>query len=257
MDNLRILHISDLHYRNSSQKEIELIKKAFIDDVDCFIKKNNLIPDFIIFSGDLVFKPDADLSSIEVFNEAYSFFIEPLLEKLELERDNIFITPGNHDINRERLNRGYREGLKSYREDKHTVNELIEEILNGTYNELKHLKQFNNFLNGLSNNNEIYSNELYRVYKFNKDKITIGIVNLNSNIFSFEKNTYGELVIGEKQLIDSYEYIKDCDIKIANIHHSTNWLIHFEQRNTKKFFYEFFNIVFIGHEHDEQPELIN
>jgi len=256
MNNLRILHISDLHYSNSNKRELEYIKKALLLDVDNFIKEKKLIPNFIIFSGDLVFKPDEDTDKIEEFENAYNFIINPLLEKLTLTNNDIFITPGNHDINRKFLNRGDQAGLKAYTTDRDAVNELINEILKNGY-ELKHLQQFNKFLQTLDNKNTIETNELFNVYRLDLQKIKIGIVDLNSTILSFEDNTYGKLIIGEEQLRAAINKIIDCDIKIANIHHSINWLISFEQRLVKKFFYENFNLVFIGHEHMEQPELVN
>lgn len=257
MTSLKILHISDLHYSNVKQKEIEYIRDAILLDVDKFINKNNLTPDFVIFSGDLVFKPDSDISSIEVLEEAYNFFIAPLLEKLNLSKDNIFITAGNHDINRNILTRKDTRGLKSYAEENKTVaNELITEIITKS-TDIKHLQQFNTFVNNLSNSHLIYSNDIFNVSIKTVGKITIGIVNLNSTILSFENDSYGKLIIGEEQLRLAYKYIKDCDIKIANVHHSVNWLVWFEQQLVKQFYYQHFNLVFIGHEHMEQPELVN
>jgi len=256
MQNLRILHISDLHYSNTNKNEIEYIKNAILHDIDSFIIKSILLPNFIIFSGDLVFKPDNDISSIQVLEEAYKFFIEPLLKKLSLTKDDVFITSGNHDINRSILTRGNKNGLLSYLEDKKTSNELIDEIINKRI-DITHMKQFNNFINSLKNSHEVYANDIFRVYKKTIGKIEIGIINLNSNILSFDDKSYGNLLIGEEQLKSAYKYIEDCDIKIANIHHSINWLVWFEQQLVKKFYYKNFNLVFIGHEHMEQPELVN
>ena len=256
MEHLKILHISDLHYSNGNKKEISYIKDAIIHDIDIFIKKNKLVPNFIIFSGDLVFKPDNDIVCIDVMESAYTFLIKPLLEKLDLTKDDIFITPGNHDLNRDILTRGDKSGLNSYAIDKKTVNELITESIDAR-TELKHLTQFNTFINNLENKNKIYSNDVFTAYKKTIGKVDIGIVNLNSTILSFENDSYGKLIIGEEQLRLAYTHIKDCDIKIANVHHSINWLQGFEQQLVKKFYYRNFNLVFIGHEHMEQPELVN
>lgn len=256
MKHLKILHISDLHYSASNKKEIEYIKDAILLDIETYIKENSLVPNFIVFSGDLVFKPDNDNNSTQELEDAYSFFIEPLLNKLNLSKDDIFITPGNHDVNRSVLTRGGRSGLLSYSESKETVNELIDEVLDSRTN-LDHLDQFNIFIDNLKNTNEVYSNKIFTIYKKIIGKIEIGIVNLNSTILAFENDAYGKLIIGERQLKLAYEHIKDCDIKIANVHHSINWLKGFEQLLVKKFYYRNFNLVFIGHEHMEQPELVN
>jgi len=248
--------MSDLHYSTTNKRELDYIREAILSDVDNFLRKNNLMPNFIIFSGDLVSKPNDELEKIDIFNEAYEFFITPLLEKLNLTKDDIFITPGNHDLNRTIINRRDEKGLLSYLEDKSLPNELITDIINKKQ-DLKYLEQFNNFINNLGNKNEIYSNDIFRVYEQNLGKIKIGIVNLNSNILALNNDTYGKLIIGESQLKEAFEKIKTHDIKIANIHHSVNWLVNFEQLLVKKFYYKNFNLVFIGHEHTEYPELIN
>lgn len=256
MENLRIIHLSDLHYSKLNEKQIIPIKEAILLDIDNYIIRNELKPNFIIFSGDLLLKPDDDEKEIDEFKNCYDFFIKPILERLGLTNDDIFITSGNHDVNRKILSRADKKGLLSYtEEDKSLVNNLIEEIIDGI-TPLKHLNQFNKFINSLNNKNLVYSNKLFNVYKFALGKIKIGIVNLNSNILAFENDSYGKLIIGEEQLLNASSKIKDCDIKIANIHHATNWLIWFEQILIKRFYYKNFNLVFLGHEHTEQPELV-
>lgn len=258
MENLTIMHISDLHYSKIKEKEISFIRDAVISDIDNFVLENKLKPNFIIFSGDLLFKPDQDIESINEFNNSYDFFIQPILEKLNLTNNEIFITAGNHDVNRSILLRGDRNGLLSYKEEgNESANELITEIVEKK-RDLPHLKQFNNFVDSLNHSNNIYSDGLINSYKIDlTEKISIGIVNLNSNILAFDENSYGNLILGEEQLNLAYSSIKDCDIKVANIHHPVSWLSGFEQILVKKFYYKKFNIVFLGHEHTEQPELIN
>ena len=83
---------------------------------------------------------------------------------------------------------------------------------------------------------------LFQVYKYNfEDSISIGIVNLNSNILAFDDKSYGNLIIGEEQLKLAFSEIKNCDIKIANVHHCISWLTSFEQIMVKRFYYKYFN----------------
>lgn len=76
-DNYRIVHISDLHLRSFVGRRGALQKA-----VD---KINNLMPDMIVFSGDLV-----TLSSSEIFP------MVDILSQLKA-RDGIFSVMGNHD----------------------------------------------------------------------------------------------------------------------------------------------------------------
>ena len=114
MKNLKIMHLADLHYTDVNKKEMEYIRSAILCDLDDYIVKNNLLPDFLIFSGDLVFKPNESNDSISNFNNCFEFFIKPILDKLNLTNNDIFITSGNHDINRNILSRGDKKGILSF-----------------------------------------------------------------------------------------------------------------------------------------------
>ena len=91
---MKILHITDLHYTNkigSRTKQKKLIDN-FIDD----LTKNVEDIDFVIFSGDLV----NDGSSVSDFQLAREGFLEKILSTLKIEKKNLFICPGNHDVDR-------------------------------------------------------------------------------------------------------------------------------------------------------------
>jgi len=60
--------MSDLHYSTTNKRELDYIREAILSDVDNFLRKNNLMPNFIIFSGDLVSKPNDELEKIDIFN---------------------------------------------------------------------------------------------------------------------------------------------------------------------------------------------
>jgi predicted MPP superfamily phosphohydrolase len=97
MNTLRVLHVSDLHFRLQDTADSQTIIKALLSDVtSTFISKGKR-PDLLVFSGDLAFSGEESAS----FESAWSFLIEPLANICELGPDRIFITPGNHDISRE------------------------------------------------------------------------------------------------------------------------------------------------------------
>lgn len=107
MDKIRILHISDLHY-DQSNEDMQKIIESFFDDI---IKQGEI--DIIIFSGDLVQKGDKNL-----FSEVKENFINPLLEKLNLTKNDFFIVPGNHETNREKTSDYEFELKKNFNDEK-------------------------------------------------------------------------------------------------------------------------------------------
>ena len=85
----------------------------------------------------------------------------------------------------------------------------------------------------------------------------IGITLLNSAWRCYDsKKDKGTIIIGEAQIIDSLEYIKNCDVKIAVSHHDYNWVKDFERPNLPKLITKNYNMFFCGHTHGADAELI-
>jgi 3',5'-cyclic AMP phosphodiesterase CpdA len=94
MTELAFVHLSDLHYSRASEPNIKIILKALINDLVSLRDQHGIVPDFVIFSGDLVYAG----SSREDFDLARELFIDHLMAQLNLEPDRFFLAPGNHDI---------------------------------------------------------------------------------------------------------------------------------------------------------------
>lgn len=83
------LHLSDLHLGK------ELYNEAVVlEDIQNQINTNHINLDFVFITGDITYfgKP----KEFEVFLS----FIDKLLAVTNLEKDNIILVPGNHDVNR-------------------------------------------------------------------------------------------------------------------------------------------------------------
>ena len=88
---MRWLHISDLHFGESSAKQNYLVDA--IKDLEK--------PEFIVVTGDLHTYPKkisyADSQELNLYNKAQEF-LDDLLRHWELSKNDIFIVPGNHDV---------------------------------------------------------------------------------------------------------------------------------------------------------------
>ncbi|MGC4054442.1 MAG: metallophosphoesterase [Paludibaculum sp.] len=93
---LRILHISDLHARGSREGESwrrrRVLGEAWDRNLEEFQKDGPV--HLVCFTGDA-----ADWGVPEEFSCAGEF-LSGVLEKLGIERDRLFVIPGNHDITR-------------------------------------------------------------------------------------------------------------------------------------------------------------
>lgn len=90
-----ILHISDLHFvldkeeRKSKTRFDENFQKIFID---ALIKIKNDTIKYLVVTGDI-----ADTSADKEYSKALTF-LNKIANELEIEKKNIIICPGNHDI---------------------------------------------------------------------------------------------------------------------------------------------------------------
>lgn len=94
---IRFLQFSDIHFLFCEETEDDYaqMRIRFIEDLEN-VKRNLGAIDYILICGDI-----ANKGQKEEFNRAKKF-IETVSNALEIDgkRPNIFVVPGNHDINR-------------------------------------------------------------------------------------------------------------------------------------------------------------
>ncbi len=92
------LHLSDLHFEITAERrwQIDQITKALRRDLATLREGTpSLKPDVIFFTGDLTKKAKA----AEV-TDAYRACLEPILQECSLGPRDLFVVPGNHDVDR-------------------------------------------------------------------------------------------------------------------------------------------------------------
>ncbi len=94
MNNITVLHISDIHYEKNEPENQGLILSSFFKDIANTLEKNNKENTFCIISGDLVYKGNSDI----IYEDFYNNFIIKLTDFVPIE--NIYCSPGNHDMDR-------------------------------------------------------------------------------------------------------------------------------------------------------------
>src|SRR5712691_10359145 len=101
MSRIRILHISDLHFRASSGFDEWVIAERMFDDVAAQSPPARPI-DLIVFGGDLTFAGQRE--GMELGKRRV---LDPLMERLGLTPDRVVLVAGNHDIDRGRVEKVY------------------------------------------------------------------------------------------------------------------------------------------------------
>src|SRR6185436_19951919 len=241
---MKILHLSDYHYKAPSYSKFDndKILDKFLEN----LKEKGVI-DFVFFTGDLVHKGD----NAEHFNEAKEFFLDKILNSINVKQNNFFICAGNHDVDRSTT----LESLNTFFSEKITSNELLNSFVTTTggkdyVNSLESTSNYFIFINRLYKNSPDIISNLYTIHKRKIEKKQIGIVSLNSAWRSYGKEDYGNLLIPEKTIKEALEQIGDCPFKILLVHHPLYYLKEFNFMEVQNLVHGSFNMIFSGHIHN-------
>ncbi len=256
MSRLNFLHLSDLHYDSENIQDSKIILENLWSDIDLMKKEKGPI-DFIIFSGDLVKKG----GNKEEFSNANEYFIKPLLERTNLTYNEFFLVPGNHDIEKDKVNDIFEKGDVFALNNRDILNLFIDDMDKpSNYIKFERLSNFYYFYQSINSKYKVEFNILYATYNFEKNGIKIGIACLNSSWRATGKSDnfdHGKLLLGERQIDKALKDIKDCDIKIAVFHHPLSWLSPFDSKDINRRLIHDYNILCIGHSHDPEIELVD
>lgn len=252
---IRVIHISDFHFDNTTLHDWEqYTKKALIETIKKQQPECPLADTFVICSGDMINKAGAEyggvLNALKKFNEKV---IQPILEEIGLSLDHFIILPGNHEVDRMADEDTHAEGLRTVIEKK-GIPKIIEYtkcLLEGNYKDSKRIKEYNDFVAELYKGiNNIKLTTLGTTFTYDTTEGKLGVAAFNTvwNCYDNEDLKRG-LAIGEPQYNLCKDNLKDCNIKIAAVHHPLEWL-KFEKETIQNWLYSDFHFLFVGHVHE-------
>ena len=244
------LHISDLHFKSLDIYNSSIIHEAFFNDLVVFIREKSLLVDLVFITGDIAFSGNNDEYILA------NTFLDRLISTLNINKDRVFIVPGNHDINRKQITQ-LTEDLITSIDNRDKANNVLssEEDINYI---CKKFSQYSIFLNN-------YFGDSLSKYLINKNLSNftrllsisgkkVAIIGLNSSWLSCGNNDRNNLLIGEKQIRESLERAKDADIKIAILHHPFNWLKEFDENESNSLLSSECHFILRGHLHKSKVE---
>ncbi|HTO37837.1 MAG TPA: metallophosphoesterase [Brumimicrobium sp.] len=254
---IRILHLTDFHLNNKTLKDWnDYIEDSFFLKLDELQREKKI--ELVVFTGDLIDKAGEDFgSTINGLNKFKEIIINPIIEKLDIDVSKFIICPGNHDINRcadTKMDEiGILGGLDSIEEINNFINSE-----DANYDKIKRIKEYKEFEFELYE--KIKPKKTHSKFKFSiiheMNGKSIGISSINSSWRCYGENDFSNLLIGENQLNDNYRFIKDCDVKIALVHHHLDWLSDIEKQIIKSHFSINYDLILSGHEHQTDTEFV-
>jgi len=180
------------------------------------------------------------------------------LTTLDLEPDRLFIVPGNHD-----LDRGAFELLPAAVLESFTSESQIQEWLTNEKKRNRLLEPFDaydQFVKPFANGNlSAYSSLLTSDIEGNR----IALLGINSAWMcgrhtddKGEVDDYGKLAVGEPQVHEYLEHIKDAHVRIAVMHHPFEWLMDIDRCRIEERLGKACHFILCGHQHVSQVKVI-
>jgi predicted phosphodiesterase len=258
MSKLTWLHISDWHQKGN-EFDRKVVRDALIADIKN--RATKISPDiekidFIVFSGDVAFN-----GKDEEYKKAVEFFINPILEATGVSPKNLFIVPGNHDIDHDAF-KYLPEELKTPLLAKEDIAKWLEE---GKPREhlLEPFDGFGKFVSAYEGNT-FSASKIYTTQE--PDSKKVALLGFNSALMSGRnKNAegkiddYGKLAIGEEQIYERLQCAKseNSDLIIAVSHHPFRWLAEFETKYVEQRIKQDAHFILCGHQHQQKVKAIN
>lgn len=248
------LHISDLHARLSSEWDAKQITSALVKDLKRLNEELSHRPDFIFFTGDIAFGATAT----EVMSEQYAIvknFLDAVRNAYSppIPKRNIYLVPGNHDIDRNEITSGELEWLRS---SKRTLEEVRHEMQRNSKQWRSWMDRFGSYRSFLRSYGldhlQPESHHLCWADAQDVGGIRIGIVGLNSAWSAADDNDKGRLWGAlDYQIAKMTQEIGETRFNFALIHHPSNWFTVHEDPSAFRAMRRSFPIILHGHEHND------
>jgi predicted phosphodiesterase len=243
MEKIDFIHISDIHYEFNEPENQGLILSSFFKDLDLQLDPVNKDNTYCIISGDLVNKGNSE----KIFDDFYSNFILELVKRVPIQ--NIFCTPGNHDLDRAEIenNLEKHDELFSKEFTETEFNNFLKEEDNIVHKKFKFYKKF--YVDKLQSSN------------FNLNGFSVVVVPeitlyfLNCSLLSYgglnDIADKGRLMI-ETSGLNEWINNNQGRTKILVMHHPIEFLTSHARRELNSMLKNGIDIIISGHIHDQE-----
>ena len=243
------LHISDLHFgqgRHAHHRvDQELVVEELLHDA-AQVREKIGSPDLVFFTGDIAFSADPAEYA------AASTWTNRLLQQLKVDHKNLYIVPGNHDVDRRSASDGPTRMLihKGLRQTPETIDDYLAKPT-----ELVQLwSKLDAFADFAKPYGPVQVSHDSPFWTHTEDTLlgTVDIVGFNTVLMSFDDGDRGSLALGKHQL----KALQDRQrFRIVLQHHPPEWLHDGDELN--KMLSTRAHVLLCGHIHEQRVQAIS
>lgn len=249
MRDIVCLHLSDIHARDESggAPSTNDVFESLLADVTA--QTASLTPDLIVISGDLAYSGKHEEYAVAATRTSQ------LLARLAAHGEQLFMVPGNHDVDRESITFLARGG-KDFLLDEDSVDRVLaseadRELL---FARFRNYEEFARLGFGFRRKAEELGYPVTARVKIGS--ASVGVVGLSSSWLSSSGDEKGHLVVGRRQVDTGLAVVRGDDVRIVILHHPLDWLAGFDLVYVEKALAAGCDVVLHGHVHNAIPAVV-
>lgn len=248
---INILHVGDLHMQERDLFEKDVVLEAFLKDVE-HLSKGGLKPDLVAFTGDLV--QGGDIKSD--FELALEHFLMPLCEITGCGPERVFLTQGNHDVQRGVIAKHQHliTGLDGSIIAKDLLDKEINKDETRTYVDDK-FENYRELTECLGSSHFIEKTPFYALF-FIKE-LNLSIISINTSWLSTGgevRDDKEKLAVSDLLLQKAVSKVPEGSKKLLLGHHPVDWFIEHNQKHVLRVIERECDYYLHGHLHEADPK---
>ena len=251
---LHWLHLSDIHFHKNTAWSDNHTHSRLLSFLERKFQANDLPkPQLIFCTGDIAFGQTADCPMAEQYQPAKQFF-DQLLALCGLERDRLFVVPGNHDVNRKKVLQGQQRHLwemaKNPVQYTREISSRFASLSAEFKEDMRRMEDYGVFVAEYLPHQHDPVRHLY-ARQVTVNGIKVGIAGFNSAWSCFNDSDKGQMWLGaEWQFNHMHGALEGADLKIGLIHHPRDWFNQAETQIIKQRKAHDFQFWLHGHSHN-------
>lgn len=253
---MRIIHFSDFHLQGGKILRLHKINAEKLLDALRKVNKQKKI-DLVVFGGDLIDCGGVSFSSIaEGFNTFEEVVLKPIMAELRLPHERIVIVPGNHDKDVSLLSKDADSLMKSLGTETKVTKFLFSD--NSADENVEGMSAYFTFRDAFYNEIAEYSKsetDFASCLKLQIEGKKIGVAMLNT-AWGCTAKSGEEVLLGSAQVGETVDDLKDCEVKIAVMHHDISALIEYDRNKVKQLIMANFDLLLTGHIHGDDSNYL-
>lgn len=239
MNKLKWIQLSDIHFQYDNCNS-EWLRDMLPD----YLKKEKIKCDFMVITGDLLYKGKGNYEDV-------GEYIDTIASTVGVEKENIFIIPGNHDLNRSDMRNVILKGIRKSENIEDEVNKLPEEAITMLINDQDSFWNFHNTY--------LDRDDSFKELHFINEREEFNIINLNTCLVCGNKGEEGKLSVNTKKLRRVLTKVKDSNkVNIAIGHHGLECFNEDEKKDLIWLFNDYsIDLYLCGHMHKNNINFYN